>query len=112
MGEPVMLMILNLALAGFTGILAWFLKELWQLWKEERQARETLTQENNKLGRDVLEMGALLREMIGEIRLELAKDYVATPEFRDFRDAYARPQIHNLRERVSAMEGRGLFKPT
>ena len=104
MSENLILVVLNIALTGFTALLAWFLKELWGLWKEANVQREKLREHLYVLERSMVENVGLMRDMISELRLELAKDYVASEDFKDFKEKYTRPSIHDLRERVSNIE--------
>ena len=97
MTDPVILIFLNVALAGFTGLLAWFLKELWGLWKETRDeiVQVRLLIEDHR--RHDVEAISLMREIIAELRLELAKDYVPSTDFKD------------LKERVGTIEHRDQY---
>ena len=104
------IVILNIALTGFTGMLAWFLKELWVLYKQVISDLEEIRALIEEHRRHDIEAVALIREMLAEFRLEVAKDYVPTEEFKEFRDKYSRPSIHELRERIASLEGTGLFK--
>ena len=85
------LIILNVALAGFTGLLAWFLKELWGLWRESEKHRDKM------------------QEHMHAIELRLAMNYVPLHEFKEHRDGYVRPSIHDLKERVGTIEHKALY---
>lgn len=104
------LIILNVALAGFTGLLAWFLKELWGAWRESERHREKMHDHLHALERSMIESAALLRGMIAELRLELAKNYLPEVDFNKFRDEYVRPNMHKLNERVSTIEGKEFLR--
>ena len=103
------LIILNVALAGFTGLLAWFLKELWGLWRESERHREAMQKHMYALEKSMIESSSIFREMVAGLRLVLAKDYVPDADFREFRDEYVRPSIHDLKERVSTIEHKALY---
>lgn len=109
MSDQMTLVVLNIALTGFTGILAWFLKELWALWRESAKHREKMQEHLHALEKSMIESGAILREMVAELRLELAKDYVPMVEFKEFREDYVRPQMHDIKERVNTLEAKGLY---